>query len=608
MAQKPSRETTVHAARPLRGLGVLLAAGLTTFVLWRLPQLSPSSDTRIASLAWVLAILLCLSAVASWRFPSRWSLRDALRSRRWELLALLAICLVGFVARAWRMGDIPHTLGGDECNFGGDTLKVLRGEYRNPFVTGIWGQPTMNFFCLSWSVRLLGRTAVALRLPWMLVGALSLFAAFFLVRRLKGTRLALLTTALLATYHYHVHFSRLGTNNISDPLFGSLILLFFYRGLDGRKLLDWAIGGAICGVGLYFYTGARFFPILIAMIVGYMLLYDRLAFLRRHGIGLLVFLGALVVAAAPMIQYALRHPDQFNARLKLAGVYQSGWMESEMAARKTGEIAILADQFRRAALAFNYYPEKTYHYALPEPFLDPLFGAIYLLGLGYGALRALGPRADRRIAPFVAWWLGVTLLAGTLTQPTPNSPRFLTLALPVCFFVALGMDRALTLAKDAFPRTPTRALLVCGWLCFSIISLKTYFLDFSPRNLYAGIHWLISTDIAPRMNELAPTHRIHFFGAPAMYWTSPTLKFLVPKAEGGDVLEPLKGPAPQSMVPEGGAAVFVFLEARLGELAQVKKTFPDGITETVTVNHDGRPVTVTLYRVSRAEEPGGAKP
>jgi hypothetical protein len=91
---------------------------------------------------------------------------------------------------------------------------------------------------------------------------------------------------------------------------------------------------------------------------------------------MLVALGAFLVVAAPMIQVAIRTPDNFNARLNQVGIIQSGWIARAMEARGDSMAAVLFDQFRRAALAFNYYPDRTVWYGLPEPLLSPFFGGV----------------------------------------------------------------------------------------------------------------------------------------------------------------------------------------------------------------------------------------
>lgn len=181
------------------------------FTLYRIPRLTDDSSYTAVFLAWLLAAVFYFWAVVphsewQWRRPGWLEKRDVWF---WGLVALLALALL---LRVWRIGDIPFTLGGDEGSQGLEALRVINGELRNPFTTGWLGVPTMSFFFNSLSLRLLGRTIVGLRLPWAFVGAATVLVTYFLVKQIADRRLGMVTAVLLAVYHYHIHFSRLGSN------------------------------------------------------------------------------------------------------------------------------------------------------------------------------------------------------------------------------------------------------------------------------------------------------------------------------------------------------------------------------------------------------------
>ncbi|NJP06498.1 MAG: hypothetical protein HC837_13175, partial [Chloroflexaceae bacterium] len=105
---------------------------------------------------------------------------------------------------------------------------------------------------------------------------------------------------------------------------------------------------------------------MIALLL-YLAVRDGSAFWRRRWSEVLVWLGALLISAAPMIQYALIFPEDYNARVNEVGIMQSGWLEQEQELRGEGALPILLDQFTRAALAFNAYPDRTIWYGAPQP-------------------------------------------------------------------------------------------------------------------------------------------------------------------------------------------------------------------------------------------------
>ncbi len=429
------------------------------------------------------------------------------------------------------------------------------------------------------------------------MGTLTILTSFLLVRRLFETRLALVTAVILATYHYHIHYSRLGSNQIADPFFISLALFFLARALDGKKRLDWALSGSITGMALYVYAGARLTPIIITAVLVYRFLLEPRRFWHKHKWGLAVGMVAFFIVAAPMLQYAVRFPGEFNARLNQVGILQSGWLEREIEILGEPVWSILFDQFRRAALAFNYYPDRTVWYGLREPLLDPFFGAIFLLGLIYGTLQLFNRRVGPRIAPMVAWWWGGMILGGMFTESPPSSQRLIALAVPVSFFIAYAMWELVQLAGQSFKNITTNAAIAIGVLLFAFISLNTYFVDYTPQQLYGGRNAEMATQIAPRLNELKDENQFYFVGAPWMYWGFATLPYLVPEAEAEDILDPLSEPIPENLVRRDKGSVFIVIPPRIDELELLARAYPHGVREEVYSSIDGGHM-VTLFKVA----------
>ncbi len=574
-----------------------LAILLTATLLILIPRLGREDSYLLVFLLWLVAIGAYLGAVyigaansapVSGRPPglrAAWthswarmrSVLDATRTgQRPVVIVLGVIMLAAFLLRFIAVGAVPHNLAGDEASQGLEALRVLHGEIRNPFTTGWLSVPTMSFYFNSIAIGLFGPTSFALRLPWVLVGTATVLVTFFLVKRLTNLPLALATATLVAVFHYHIHYSRLGSNQIADPFFMALALLCLYRALDQGRRLDWALTGLVCALALYFYTGARFTPLVVMVVLLYAFIRAPRRFLAGHLSGMAVMLGAFLIAGAPMLQYAVRFPADFNARINQVGILQSGWLANEILYTGRSAIAILADQFRRAVLAYNYYPDRTVWYGLPEPLLDPFFGVIFLFGLVYTTLRSLGDEKGQRLMPMVAWWWGGILLGGMFTESPPSTQRLVTTAIPTCFFIALALGELLQLFDRAITALPKQILLGTGVLVFAVISLQTYFLEFTPRRIYGGERAELSTDIAPFLNEHADTHVTYFVGAPWMYWGFATLPYLVPTMSAEDMEAPLHSPADIPSPPAGRGAIFIVLLERENELPIIQAAFPNG--------------------------------
>jgi len=558
-----------------RIVSFLVAVVFTSEVLRVLPKMTAQDSYLNVTIAWMVALLAYVLAmtpkITQWRYGRSWW-----QAHQAVAFAVGTLILLAFLLRVWHVGKLPFTLAGDEGAQGVEAVKVIKGLIRNPFTTGWTGVPTMSFFFNSITMRLFGQTTVALRLPWVLVGTVTVWVTFCLVKQIKGTRLALATAALLATYHYHIHFSRLGSNQIADPLFLSLALFFLYQAIDRDSNLLWSLTGSTVGLAFYFYAGARLTPIVVILVLSYFLVTERLEFWNSHKIGMIIALGAFLVAAAPMIQLAIRFPNNFNSRINEIGIIQSGWLARETEIRGVGIGAILLDQFRRATLAFNYYPDRTVWYGLQQPLLDPLFGFLFIVGLVFSSLRSFDKRVGQRLIPMVVWWWSGMILGGMLTVNPPSSQRLITLAVPVCFFIALAGWEIIQLAGNYMDSLPANALLFMLVLAFGAISLKTYFIEFTPQRLYGGRHAELATEIAPFLNKLSQDYRFYFFGPPEMFWEFGTIQYLSPRAEGVDMMNPITSQDLIDLAPSEKGSAFIFLPARMDELSIVQAAYPNG--------------------------------
>ncbi len=569
--------------------------------LWRLPRLEPHESHLGVFVAWLVAILLFLAATSE--TPPRNYWRSKLRAHRTEILVVLILLLIGLFVRLWNLGSLPYTLAGDEASQGLEALRVLRGELRNPFSTGWLGVPTMSFFFNSLTIDLLGRSILALRLPWTIVGSATILTTYLLVRQLFGWRLALATAFVLAMYHYHIHFSRLGSNQIADPFFLSMTLFLLYRGIDRQMKMPWALAGVATGLAFYFYAGARLTPLVVAGVLFYLFLLNPRRFWPIHGQGIVVMIGAFFVTAAPILQFATRFPDEFNARINQVGIFQSSWLENEVIMRGQPAVEILLDQFWRAAMAFAFYADRTVWYGLPEPLLDPVFGAIFLVGIVYGTLRLLNRQEGPRVVPMVAWWWGGVIFGGMLTESPPSSQRLITLAVPVSFFIAYAIQEMLQLVTQLFGRLVAEIMLVVVLLLFALSSLNTYFLEFTPQRIYGGQNAHLATQIAPDLNSLKLDNNFFFVGPPFMYWGFATFPYLVPGASALDLIEPLEEPLPPYVLPQDKGSLFIVVPARQDEVAILRSAFPDGEVQEIVSPSSGQYLG-TLFRVGPFQQGG----
>jgi hypothetical protein len=281
---------------------------------------------------------------------------------------------------------------------------------------------------------------------------------------------------------------------------------------------------------------------------------------------------AALVAAGPMLDYALTHPDEWNARLNQVGILQSGWLAREPGLTGKTTAQILAEQFLRAAGAFHAFPDRTVWYGADRPLLGFLPGIFALLGMGW----AVAHWRQRRYFLLLLWFWAVIITGGMLTESPPSSQR-LVIAIPaVALLVAVGLEQVVRLAGriTVLDRRWRNGLLALLALILAAGSVRFYFVEYTPQRRYGGESGETATMMGHYLHELGGGYDGYLLGAPQLYWSFGTLMFLAPRVEGHDVVEPLT--APPDFVDEGRGAVFLLLPARAGELAWIEQAYPEG--------------------------------
>lgn len=544
---------------------------------------------------WLGAILLFVLAFAHRPSFAGWAVwREKIRAHRWEILAVLFILLLGGLLRGIDLTHMPPNVGGDEGSQGLEGIAFLEGTKTNMFTTGWLSVPNMSFLWQALWFKLFGVSVMTLRLPWALVGTATLLVFYLLVRRLFGVRLALIATFFLCTYHYHIHFSRLGSNQVADPLFLALTLYFLTRGLSSRKPLHFALAGVVMGSAIYFYAGARLtFVVVIAYLVVLALVDGRQ--LRGNGGNILVLFAAAFVVVLPIGRFFLQHPDDFNARLNMVGVIQSGWLEREVAITGRSALRIMLDQFQRAFFAFNYYHDRTVWYGATIPLMEFVSAVFFLFGLGLATVRF----RQSRYLPLVVWfWLGL-ILGGVMTESPPSSQRLITLAPSASLFVAVAIQQVADLVArlQRRPEAWRNAVVALVLVVTSVIGTRYYFHVLAPKRLYGSLNGEVATEMGYYLRELGTDYRCYFFGPGRMYYGFSTIPFIARDVEGMDVLNPISGP-PDFVAPDKNA-VFVFLPERLGEWQFVREKYPGGKIRDFA-HAQSQSLLFTAYEVPRA--------
>ncbi len=377
--------------------------------------------------------------------------RSGLAVDRRELLLVGGLTLAALVVRFWQL-DSGVRIFVDELNFTtalrtfwyDGNIKLLQ-----PF-SGMIAFPWLFPYLQADVVAVLGRSFAGMRGASAIMGALTVPALYLLARELFDRRTAVLAALLLITFPPHVHFSRLGLNNIADPLFGTLALAFVARGLRSGQRLDFALGGAMLGLTQYFYDAGRLVypPLLLGWGVLVMLIWRR----RANWRGLLLVALVALIVATPVYYTLVASGRPLSARMDIVGLNDA---YVNRLTRTGTPVEAYFYHLAEAVLIYFSLPDGSGFYGGNTPLVLG-FAAIFLFLGGLHALRRL--RMPGML--LLLMWLAVTSLGNSVLIASMHATRFVIVFPALVLLVAVGARYTLPLLLPPRWERPAQWLTV----------------------------------------------------------------------------------------------------------------------------------------------------
>ena len=226
-------------------------------------------------------------------------------------LLFIAFLIIGIFARVWRFGQVPAGMNQDEAFAAYEAYSLLRtgldtAGYPFPVYLTAWGSGmnALESWLMIPFIALFGLEAWAVRMPQLIVGVLSLAAAYDILKRTADRWAGLCGLFLLAVCPWHILLSRWALESNLAPGFLLFGLCFFLRGLEDHRFF--LLSALMYGLSLYCYAAIwPFVPLALLLQAGYAL---RCGQLRLRGqdllwIGLSVL--ELFVLTLPLLLFLL---------------------------------------------------------------------------------------------------------------------------------------------------------------------------------------------------------------------------------------------------------------------------------------------------------------
>ncbi len=575
-------------SRPLRRwalipLSLSLSASLSSLYLF-------GGETHL-NLAWTLhlasvALFIAAMHILSDKRQGRGGKRPAVPH-----LLLAACLLIGAFMRLYKFNSIPYGTWYDEADNGLWAKRILNDPNFRPIYVESTNLPAHFLYLVALSFRLLGVSTQSIRAVSVAFGLATVVAAYLLGRELFNEHLSLVLAFLLAVSRWDINWSRIGMHGVTTPFFELLTLYFLLRGLRTGRLADFAWSGLSLGFGLCFYAAFRLFPIVIALFLSYWVWRERswdLGF-GSLGFNLLIFALAVLVAVAPVAQYAYQHPKIFWSRTRQTSIFRDKSVPSVWEGLKLN--------LEKHLLMFNYQGDRNGRHNLPgKPMLDFTTSVLFALGLAYSLYRIGSPRYFL----LAAWW-AVMLCGGILSLAfeAPQSLRSIG-SLPAAYALACVPLELLGSEWRKECRAPHLLRAICCVLLLYIgwSNYDTYFnkqaRDFAVWNAFSTAE----TRLAYEIKRLKDEYDLYF--APVLS-NQLTTRFLAPefkdyKPFDAATVFPLRGTAKKG--------VALFIDPNSYAVRMLAKRYYPGVKVEEFKHPYGGPTVLYTYLFDREDIEG----
>ena len=516
---------------------------------------------------WILGIACAICG--SWQWTN-----EKPQIARTTIFWFAFVTMLAFLLRALATDQIPILLTGDEGSAGINAAEFANGEWNNIFITSWFSFPSFFPFIQSLSLRLFGQTAEALRIPSAFAGALTVGVVYLCGKEMFSQRAGLFAALFLSTLHFHIHFSRLGINNIWDGLGFTIAIGALWYGWKNNHRGAYILAGLGLGFSQYFYSSGRALILVIFILVILIILFQR-AKLRDMLPHFLTTVITAIVILAPLAWFYINEPHQFMAPIARVSILKGDLSVQSL----LSNISAWNGLFHQLAIgmeAYTYTP-LLFWYAPDVPILRPIPVVLFYIGFLYLIIE----NRDSRLLLLSLWLIAFGIIGG-LSDSTPASQRYVASAPACALIVGYGLHKFGNTLENLWSRSArVIAVLIFIVLGMTMISdLYFYFIEYTSLNRIDNMNsnGMIAQELANYLKDKPKDVTVAFLGTSNMgYYSIPSTQYLLPHITGIEVPAPWKSFDRSKLT--GSKLIFIFLPQRQDEVEAVMKQYPNGKLE-----------------------------
>lgn len=226
------------------------------------------------------------------------------------LAVMVFLSVATLILRLWRLNTDLWV----------DEVLTLIGYARKPFGEILTSFPDQNqhmlySFLAHTSFEIFGESAWALRLPSVIFGVGSIWAMFFLARKLLGVKEALLASALMTFSYHHVWFSQNARGYMGLLFFTLLATWFWFEALEKNRWGWWLAYSAAIVLGMWVHMTMAFVVATHGLVYLAMILLPKLSGGVERSTGIRPWVAWFLSVTVTLQLYALALPEFLRVAL-----------------------------------------------------------------------------------------------------------------------------------------------------------------------------------------------------------------------------------------------------------------------------------------------------
>lgn len=423
----------------------------------------------------ILIIISCLIAgMIFYFFPlfkekNKISIKKYYSNNKYRLF-ISGILIIGFISRTFLVDVFPGGLNQDEASAGYDAFAIMKyGVDRNnislPVHLIAWGSGQNAFYsylCIPF-IAVLGLTSISIRLPMGIIGCVSIYIIYRLLKDFYNDKIAVVGMIFLIICPWHFMKSRWGleSNLFPDLVFIGFVLLIY--GIYRNKSWLVYISSFVFGVSSYSY-GTSYFFLFFFVIATLIYLFVKKKIDLKNA---LINLGIVALTALPIIMFIYvnlfdkegfkflwmsipkLNENRFSA---VTNIYSSNFIKTFFD-NFTNGLQLLLNQ--NDGLVYNNLPTT---------------GAVYLISLPFTIIGLVLNKKEKILGSIMKIWLIVALLMMGIVNANVN--RINIVYFPLVFFTIMGICEVVEY-KEVIKKT-IYAMYLSFFAIFNINYFGTY--------------------------------------------------------------------------------------------------------------------------------------